>query len=375
MWSIRVMNETDQQQLNALLTDHLGEAGQSLLESHLLNPRHLPGMIQVIEQHNRLIACALVRPIRIQIGAALLECAVLTVAPADLEATMLEPLLVACFPALGDSDTTLLITQGASRSLAPLGFAAYRHQTRTVLPQLSPAGGIALRPATSADAADIAALYDATYRSLPYAERRSPADWQSWRLGGLVYVHADRLGRVLGYVQLLGKWVTEAGAADAGVARLLLAALTNELRLQGLAIPVAHPLTQVALQVGAHLSMQTAAPQQAAALAGILDLAGMLTQLLPELEQRLASSRYRGWSGTIGIALEHGPAALQFTRGAATVVHEPTASDVWLRQVSLAGLVQLLLGYRSAADLRATYELACEDTALGLLDALFPLIG
>ena len=39
-----------------------------------------------------------------------------------------------------------------------------------------------------------------------------------------------------------------------------------------------------------------------------------------------------------------------------------------------AALAQLLLAYRAAADLRATGGLACDDTALGLIDALFPAL-
>ena len=49
-------------------------------------------------------------------------------------------------------------------------------------------------------------------------------------------------------------------------------------------------------------------------------------------------------------------------------------ADLRLRQITLPALAQLCLGYRAAADLRATGGLACDDSALGLLDALFPVV-
>jgi hypothetical protein len=56
------------------------------------------------------------------------------------------------------------------------------------------------------------------------------------------------------------------------------------------------------------------------------------------------------------------------------VIDGSRPADLRLRQVTLPGLAQLLLGYRAAADLRASGDLACDDSALGLLDALFPVV-
>jgi hypothetical protein len=72
--------------------------------------------------------------------------------------------------------------------------------------------------------------------------------------------------------------------------------------------------------------------------------------------------------------MHHEQIVLVFTNGQAMLLSGTNASDVWLRRVSLGGLAQLLLGYRSCADLRATRDLACDDTALGLLDVLFPIM-
>jgi len=56
------------------------------------------------------------------------------------------------------------------------------------------------------------------------------------------------------------------------------------------------------------------------------------------------------------------------------VIDGARPADVRLRNVTLPALAQLCLGYRPAADLRATGGLACDDSALGLIDALFPAV-
>jgi hypothetical protein len=65
---------------------------------------------------------------------------------------------------------------------------------------------------------------------------------------------------------------------------------------------------------------------------------------------------------------------LAFAEGRATVIDGSRPADLRLRQITLPALAQLCLGYRVAADLRATGGLACDDSALGLLDVLFPAL-
>jgi hypothetical protein len=112
-----------------------------------------------------------------------------------------------------------------------------------------------------------------------------------------------------------------------------------------------------------------------AALAGVVDLPGLLEALTPEFERRLAASRYLGWSATLRVDIETEPITLAFAAGRAAVIDGSRPADVRLRQVMLPALAQLCLGYRAAADLRATGGLACDDSALGLIDALFPAQG
>jgi hypothetical protein len=125
---------------------------------------------------------------------------------------------------------------------------------------------------------------------------------------------------------------------------------------------------------GAALIRATPQDAEDAALAGVVDLPALLEALAPELERRLARSRYAGWSGNLRLEIETERITLAFDAGHATMIDGSRPADLRLRQVALPALAQLLLGYRAAADLRATAGLACDDTALGLIDALFPVI-
>jgi hypothetical protein len=110
-------------------------------------------------------------------------------------------------------------------------------------------------------------------------------------------------------------------------------------------------------------------------MAGVADLPAMLEALAPELAARLARSRYAGWSGGLRLELDTGRATLLLDDGRVAVVDGTRPADVRLRRVTLPALAQLLLGYRAAADLRATGGLDCDDAALGLIDGLFPPTG
>ncbi len=383
MPTIRAVTPTDHPQLAAFLASQYGDAGNSLLAAHLNNPRLLPGMLQIAETDGQIRACALARPMRTQLASAILECAMLTVVPADLRDELLESLLAGCLVALADVGATVIFAQGAAQIYVEFGLATYRYQIDISLPTAS-AGrhGVSnrpmrhLRPATVDDHDDIAALYAASYRTISYSEVRSPADWRSWPIVGAALVCEDARGRVVGYVLIHDDSVVEAGAADAGAARALIAVLTDATSAApGWHLPIAHIVTQAALHIGGEVHIRASQPHESVSLAGVLDVVGAFTQLLPVFAQRLAGSRYERWSGMLGIALQHEQVTLAFADGQATVLPGSNASNLWLRRVSLGGLAQLLLGYRSCADLRATGELDYADTALGLLDVLFPIMG
>jgi hypothetical protein len=136
-----------------------------------------------------------------------------------------------------------------------------------------------------------------------------------------------------------------------------------------------HSVAQAALHLGGVAQINvTPAHAGRVALAGVVDLVGMLEALTPEIERRLARSRYAGWSGNLRIEIATERITLALESGRAAVIDGSRPADVRLRQLALPALAQLCLGYRAASDLRATGGLACDDSALGLIDALFPTV-
>ncbi|MEP7190970.1 MAG: sterol carrier protein domain-containing protein, partial [Roseiflexaceae bacterium] len=131
---------------------------------------------------------------------------------------------------------------------------------------------------------------------------------------------------------------------------------------------------QAALQLWSRISLTASKSSKHTPLAGVVDLPLLLAALVPEFERRLARSRYAGWSGNLRLEIDTERITLAFADGGATVIDGSRPADLRLRQITLPALAQLCLGYRVAADLRATGGLACDDSALGLLDALFPAI-
>jgi hypothetical protein len=133
-----------------------------------------------------------------------------------------------------------------------------------------------------------------------------------------------------------------------------------------------HLVVRAALQLGAELRLRVFDAGETTPLAGILDLAACLEQLAPELEQRLVASRYATWSGAVQLELGRARIGLEVRAGRIFVSRGAAPAALYLQRIQPGGAAQLLLGYRSVADLRATGALDCDDTALGLLDSLFP---
>jgi GNAT superfamily N-acetyltransferase len=106
------------------------------------------------------------------------------------------------------------------------------------------------------------------------------------------------------------------------------------------------------------------------------DIPRFLCHIAPVLEQRLADSIMPGHSGELTIELYRSRLKLVFERGRLTSV-EPTAVLAYGDEPP-AGcppliFLQLIFGYRSLAELRATFpDVYAEPEAATLLDILFP---
>jgi hypothetical protein len=269
-----------------------------------------------------------------------------------------------------------VLLRGTRAEFEPLGLAPFRHRAETHLPALPP-GARPLRRAGPDDLEALAALYDASYAGLPLQALRAAPDWRA-RLERApeIFVLDDQRGRSVAYAAPLETAghvaIEEAAAADAGAGRALLAALASQ-RPCALTLPPRHRVALAALQLGGQTCIGAAPQDGAQELAGVVDLHNALQALAPELTARLARSRYAGWTGHLSIEVASERAGLASRDGQVSLGDPGQRPDLRLRSVTLTALAQLCLGYRAAADLRATGGLACDDTALGLIDALFPV--
>jgi hypothetical protein len=363
----------------------LGSQHLRALERHLAQPRYHSGLARVAERAGSLVGYALVAHRRLRLGAALLEVGAIEAlhAPAG-DADLIEALLGECLGALMDQGLPIVTLGGVGAEFERFGLAAYRLRAEVELPARG-AGADELREALAGDLDDLAALYQATYHGLPLIEDRAPPDWRAWLADRAALVLHDARGRVVGYAAPVDTTspdtllVGEAAAADAGAARLLCGALAARAGALGrdravLRLAPWHPVSQAAMQLGGSARLRARADAEPAALAGVVDLMGVLEGLVLEFERRLARSRYAGWNGNLRLELPEERFTLALEEGRASVIDGTRPADVRLRQIELPALAQLCLGYRAAADLRATGGLACDDAALGLIDILFPTV-
>jgi hypothetical protein len=355
------------------------------LRRHLAQPRYRPALTRIAEQDGALCGCALIGHRRLRLGAALFEIGAIEALDVrdPRDADLFEALLGDCLGALMDQGLPIVTLQGVSVEYAPFGFAAYRFSTAVEL-QLQVRiredtrrhtnktpifASLRVASRIAGDLDDLAALYQASYQGLALTDERAAPDWRAWLDQQTALALEDTHGRVVAYAAVAAGQsgdllaIDEAAAADAGAARQLCTALLDRAQAEGkagllLKLAPWHPVAQAALHLGGTARLRTPAEAEPAALAGVVDLIGALEALTPEFERRLGHSRYAGWNGSLRLELAAERLTLAFDQGRATVI----------------ALAQLCLGFRAAADLRATGGLSCDDAALGLIDALFPTV-
>ncbi|GAB4210260.1 MAG: hypothetical protein OHK0022_42990 [Roseiflexaceae bacterium] len=359
--------------LRAWTESSAGPQAAAELARHLARPRYRPGFTLLAERAGRVAGFALLAHERLGLGQATLEIGRLAalVAPDDV---LLEGLLGEALRVLSEQGLPFVTLHGQATRFEAFGFAPVRYQARVDLPPVTAAAPV-LRPVEPDDQETVAALYAACYADLPLHQVRVAPDWRAWLAGPLrVLLLDDRRGRAAAYAALDDAGlVVEAAAADAGVARTLLAALVAT-DAGTLALPPQHRVAQAALLLGGTARIAAAPPGTPAELAGVVDLPGALAALAPELARRVAGSHYAGWRGNLAIETAAERIALAFAPGQVGLAADNTPAGIRLRNVTLPALAQLCLGYRPAADLRASGGLACDDADLGLIDVVFPTL-
>jgi len=105
----------------------------------------------------------------------------------------------------------------------------------------------------------------------------------------------------------------------------------------------------------------------------VQDLPGFLQVISPVLEQRLADSLCRGYSGELAISFYQQGLIIAFQDGRVTDIRGLPFDVRTDARMPLEDFIKLLFGYRSLAELHGNYpEVSAVKQAKVLLEALFP---
>lgn len=271
-----------------------------------------------------------------------------------------------------------------------------------------------LRLATAGDAPAIAALYDQERsRSLVWCEvgehewRYYVTAWdephlrsQDPKTSGLarrLYVITDAEGRDSGFVLAAGSrrddkfhvyWLALPRAVNW---QALMPSLLRALRTLAQQAPAAQadtpPLRSIALILGRLHKAYTVLGERLAPSSEyseypyawyvrVEDIAGLVRRIAPVLERRLGGSVLASYTGELVVNFYRGGLRLRFDGGRLAAVEPwraPPYGDEAQAGCPESVFTQLLLGYRSLAELREIYpDVWTEDEAAVLLDVLLP---
>ncbi len=198
-------------------------------------------------------------------------------------------------------------------------------------------------------------------------------------MGSVTFGH-HRWGKALGVFSL--------GLAEEANLQTIMPSLLRALRDYGLQAPAfnddAPPLSELRFGLGRNhplyaLMGQRIAPVVEPPYAWYIrmpDVPAFLRHVAPVLEARLAASALRGYTGEIKFDLYRGGLQLVFEKGKlmnADQWRPPTFGDHATAGSPPLLLLQLILGYRSRAELQAIFpDFWTEEAAHLLLDTLFP---
>lgn len=166
--------------------------------------------------------------------------------------------------------------------------------------------------------------------------------------------------------------VSEAGASHPAVWHSMVHAFAQraeKLQHEGiqLLIPPDHPLSLVCKRYGCRI--QIACPSDGGGMMRIVNLGSTFRKLLPELSRRWLHSDL-GWHGCLRLCTDIGEVCLKLSRTGV----ELGESEHEIRSLTIpqTKLTQLLIGYRTAAEVQSDEGVEIPTSALSWLNALFP---
>ncbi len=238
-----------------------------------------------------------------------------------------------------------------------------------------------VRAMRRADGPDVARIY-ARCNARRTGTTLRPKDWpyfersSHFKKPGRATLVLDERGRTIGYATYASLderfQVSEVGARDPSAFETLTAVLGQQARRRKVDevefhLPLDDPFGEFCARYGCRWNVVY--PRNRSSMGRILHLTPLMKALQPELSRRLRTSPM-AWDGTLNLDTDIGAVGLKVTNQAVALA-PPHRRAVRVRLSEMA-LTQLVMGYRSAADLALDPDVAVPARALPILDALFP---
>ncbi len=134
-----------------------------------------------------------------------------------------------------------------------------------------------------------------------------------------------------------------------------------------IALPASHPFVQYCQTLGARVTATYR--RNAGAMARIINFESWAKKMCREWSARLAQSKFKDYTGALGIACDLGRISVAISKGKAALGHKPTRRVV---KADPRVFAQLTFGYRTVANARLTGELDASPRDAELLAAMFP---
>ncbi len=263
-----------------------------------------------------------------------------------------------------------------------LGYAVIWPDTYFVAPldqALALTSDHAIRDATPADIPALSALYEAAWEMRPGSLARDEAYWR-WLLDHRTPLWAALTpsGEVAGYAgshEWEPGYIFEMVAANASAARALARRAATYAREVGASqLRVISPRDDPVvgwLRRACTLTVSEHTEPAGGWMARFIDLPAAMAKLTEELNARLLRSTLGEWRGRINLETDLGVVALACRYGRVSIIPDPPAGGVTCR-IPQDRLLQLVLGYRTCAEVVSDPDVSIPEAAQAVLQSLFP---
>ena len=230
------------------------------------------------------------------------------------------------------------------------------------------------------DGLELARLYNRLNARKTATAVRTPS-WQHFHISanfnkpGKTVLVLNPGGRIAGYATYAVHderfVISEIGGTGNTVFETLAAVLRRRARRSGIEtltfhLPLEDPFAAFCARYGSRMEIRS--PRNSGPMARIIHLRPLMEKLVPEFNCRLKTSQL-SWEGVLALETDIGTVGLDINNGSVAITQGQSKVKAELPQMILT---QLVLGYRSVADISGDANVKIPPRCLPIFDVLFP---